>query len=546
MGGSASSSPAVQKSLANFMDAAMSTTVDGLRSTGKRIKKGNAALSDAMSDAYDEVNLLDPARQIGLTSQGRGDPSVMRSINTPLVAGAQMGLGAANADYRGTANLLGQGVEGVRSALPKSLSDYVGTGAQFERDFNAMPEFLAGTGFGLIPASVPPIAKGFTEGTAARNAERGMVLVGKDLLPIQIRNATPKTSPKQIKEYGILGSELGTRKLAIPIQDMMADVTPLPLSKVDVFNPQDLELGGTMVPLWGDMSRGGGIVEEINGVKLASPVRTYGGRDFASENPEAFWASMAPMATRAKDYFNTLAKEGTVYPSFTNMGARSLDSSSMMTDALIEQLKQTPLSGRKADTLTKMVRNYSEKGKPAFNPEAPSFRKLDELQTWLQDQPLNKRMSFINSLDNNVASELGIPDIPSTRFAISDQSQIGTPMGSSGTLIGEVANTGVYTGGPLTPLARHPGYDTLIKGINKKGGFAVPVPSEIMYPDTINDLLNAGYPKFRVPYLMQRGAGDIKTAQKVTTQYRDSLSKYIENLFKQKDPFEAAISRGNK
>jgi len=69
---------------------------------------------------------------------------------------------------------LGQGVEGVRSALPKSLSDYVGTGAQFERDFNAMPEFLAGTGFGLIPASVPPIAKGFTEGTAARNAERGM------------------------------------------------------------------------------------------------------------------------------------------------------------------------------------------------------------------------------------------------------------------------------------------------------------------------------------------------------------------------------------
>jgi hypothetical protein len=156
------------------MDAALSTTVDGLRSTGKRIKKGNAALSDAMSDAYDEVNLLDPARQIGLTSQGRGDPSIMRSINTPLVAGAQMGLGAANAAYRGTANLLGQGVEGVRSALPKSLSDYVGTGAQFERDFNAMPEFLAGTGFGLIPASVPPIAKGFAEGTSVRNAERGM------------------------------------------------------------------------------------------------------------------------------------------------------------------------------------------------------------------------------------------------------------------------------------------------------------------------------------------------------------------------------------
>lgn len=181
MGGSASSSPAVQKSLANFMDAAMSTTVDGLRSTGKRIKKGNAALSDAMSDAYDEVNLLDPARQIGLTSQGRGDPSVMRSINTPLVAGAQMGLGAANAAYRGTANLLGQGVEGVRSVLPKSLSDYVGTGAQFERDFNAMPEFLAGTGFGLIPGVGPRLAGGFTEGTAARNAERGMVKLTDDL-----------------------------------------------------------------------------------------------------------------------------------------------------------------------------------------------------------------------------------------------------------------------------------------------------------------------------------------------------------------------------
>ena len=181
MGGSASSSPAVQRSLENFMDAALSTTVDGLRSTGKRIKKGNAALSDAMRNAYDEVNLLDPARQIGLTSQGRGDPSIMRSINTPLVAGAQMGLGAANAAYRGTANILGQGVEGVRSALPKSLSDYVGTGAQFERDFNAMPEFLAGTGFGLIPGVGPRLAGGFTEGTAARNAERGMVKLTDDL-----------------------------------------------------------------------------------------------------------------------------------------------------------------------------------------------------------------------------------------------------------------------------------------------------------------------------------------------------------------------------
>lgn len=163
------------------MDAALSTTVDGLRSTGKRIKKGNDALSDAMRNAYDEVNLLDPARQIGLTSQGRGDPSIMRSINTPLVAGAQMGLGAANAAYRGTANLLGQGVEGVRSALPKSLSDYVGTGAQFERDFNAMPEFLAGTGFGLIPGVGPRLAGGFTEGTAARNAERGMVKLTDNL-----------------------------------------------------------------------------------------------------------------------------------------------------------------------------------------------------------------------------------------------------------------------------------------------------------------------------------------------------------------------------
>jgi len=203
MGGSASSSPAVQRSLANFMDAAMSTTVDGLRSTGKRIKKGNAALSDAMSDAYDEVNLLDPARQIGLTSQGRGDPSIPRAINTPLVAGAQMGLGAANAAYRGTANLLGQGVEGVRSDLPKSLSDYVGTGAQFERDFNAMPEFLAGTGFGLIPGVGPRLAGGFTEGTAARNAERGMfdgvgTLPKSEINQISLADNTPITLKKAL------------------------------------------------------------------------------------------------------------------------------------------------------------------------------------------------------------------------------------------------------------------------------------------------------------------------------------------------------------
>lgn len=175
MGGSAANSPAVQRSLANFMDAALSTTVDGLRSTGKRIRDGNASLGKAMSEGYGDINLLDPARQIGLTSQGRGDPSIPRAINTPLVGGLQMGLGAANAGYRGVANLLGQGVEGVRSMLPKSLSDYVGTGAQFERDFNAFPEYLAGTGFGLIPATLGPgVAGGFAQGAAARNAERGM------------------------------------------------------------------------------------------------------------------------------------------------------------------------------------------------------------------------------------------------------------------------------------------------------------------------------------------------------------------------------------
>ncbi|NBW14637.1 MAG: hypothetical protein EBR82_42225 [Caulobacteraceae bacterium] len=405
---------------------------------------------------------------------------------------------------------------------------------------SAMLPFAGGKYVGMVGDAIGAAKAGKLSG------QEGVIYLGQKLTPTQIENATPKTSPKLIKEIGITGAELGANKFRIPIENMQADITDLPLRAMKTFDPQKLENGGYILPLWGDMSRGGGIVNEINGTKLANPVRTYGGRDFANENPEAFWASMNGVATKAANYFNSFAEKGEAYPVFTNMGGRSLDSSTMMTDTFLEQLKTNPISKKSSSILDGMVKSAVNKKGVPINADAPSFKTIDDLQTWLRETTLAGREAFIKSIDNKTAHDLGIPDLASTRFAISDQSQIGTPTGYSGTLIGRVDNTGVYTNKPKSPTSAHPGYDTLIGGISNEGGFGIPVPPEKMFPDTIKQLTNAGYEPFRHAYLMQRGAGDIKTVQPITQEYKDSLSAFIENALKENDPYSFAISKKKK
>lgn len=149
----------------------------------------------------------------------------------------------------------------------------------------------------------------------------------------------------------------------------------------------------------------------------------------------------------------------------------------------------------------------------------------------------------MKSIDNKDAHDLGIPDLASIRFAVSDQSQIGTPTSYSGTLVGKVDDKGVYTGKPKSAASVHPGYDTLIQGITNQGGFPVPIKPEVMFPTAIKNLTIKGYESFRHPYLMQRGAGDVEIAEKITTKYKDSLSDFIEKALKTNDPFSTAIEK---
>ena len=268
-------------------------------------------------------------------------------------------------------------------------------------------------------------------------------------------------------------SDLAKTKHPIPVEEMRAVVTPtgtlLPRTIVD---PQSLQ-GSILVPAVGDRTAAGGVLRQVNDTPLANAVGLEGGPDFmrsqAQAQDNAIWASDKGVISRLVGHAQNLAETGKpVNKVYSAMGARSGDFSTMMSDALLNQIPNSKIT-------KKTVKEFDSEMKSMI-PDWPGLMS-GSVREFLAKSG-NARKDFAETVALGKYQEKGFPEIGSTRFAISEPALIGQPTGVSGYAISRVDPEKGIIQNPSVP---HTTYNTQMAG-QYLGGLENHIPREVMFP----------------------------------------------------------------
>ena len=197
-----------------------------------------------------------------------------------------------------------------------------------------------------------------------------------------------------------------------------------------------------------------------------------------------------------------------VYTPMSHVGG---DFSTMMSDALLEQIKGGKITKKAKKEFDQEVRRFR-----------PEWKGVDSLEA--RDQ-LNAngalRHAFIDRMTLDQFKTAGFPDLPITRAAITEQSLMDVPIHAGGFAVAKMDPTGrIITESPVP----HTTYNTQLAG-QYVGGFEQPIPREILFSDFTGARRAAGTDP----------AGDIRSfqlsnpVQEATQQWVDNLMRFMES-----------------
>ena len=263
------------------------------------------------------------------------------------------------------------------------------------------------------------------------------------------------------------------KKLPIPIGEMTAQremLKDLPPKKT--VTPEKMQ-GGAIVPFHGDRSIAGQNLLGIGSTKFETPVYLEGGYDFMrTHSPTgSIWASEKGASQALQNQINEAAKvgKGDVYGVYSAMGPLSMNYNTMMSDALLEQMKAGKITKKAISAFDKEVASIRPEWKGVMNPES---------RAQLESNGALRHV-FVDRMQLDKFQNAGFPDISYTRYAITDPLLLNEPMYSGGLSIGKMVPNAELITNPKIP---HKTYDTQLPG-EYFGGFEKSVPKEILYPD---------------------------------------------------------------
>ena len=226
------------------------------------------------------------------------------------------------------------------------------------------------------------------------------------------------------------------------------------------------------------------MLTEIEGVRLPTPVALEGGPDFMRTHLPfgAAWASdKGPITGLSRRVQEAAGKgSGDVYMVYTPMSHVGGDFSTMMSDALLEQIKGGKITKKAKREFDKEVRRFRPEWKGVDDPTA-----RDQLNA---NGAL--RHAFIDRMTLDQFKTAGFPDLPTTRAAITEQSLMDAPIHAGGFSIAKMDPTGrIITESP----APHTTYNTQLRnGVPEGGRVKVgeePVPptppTELVVPEIL-------------------------------------------------------------
>lgn len=325
----------------------------------------------------------------------------------------------------------------------------------------------------------------------------------------------PRMSAEEARAAGYWHDIGAGKKLPIPISEMRATLEPvgnLP-PKISI-TPENMK-GGSIVSFAGDRSATGQNLLGVGDIQFENPVYLGGGYDFMRANSPSgsIWASEKGAAQGLLNQINEAAKSGSgdVYGVYTSMGPLSMNYNTMMSDALLEQMKAGKISKKSIAAFDRQVKAVRPEWKGVMNPES---REQLESNGAL-------RIAFVDRMQLDEFQNAGFPNIAQTRFAITDPLLLNEPMYSGGLAVGKMKpNTELIT----NPVSPHKTYNTQLAG-EYLGGLEQSVPKEIMFPDWYKMRREIGAPE----------SGDVRSfqlanpIQQTNQEWLDNIMQYLAN-----------------
>lgn len=307
-------------------------------------------------------------------------------------------------------------------------------------------------------------------------------------------------------------------KLPKPPGEMTSKMTPVAVPKPKTITPENL-VGGKLVPAVGDRSRVGGLLTEVDGTPLANPVLMEGGEGFMRTHAgeKSAWASDKPVISGLAKMTAEAGKDGSpVYMVYSPMGQTAVDYSTMLTDALVQQLPNRKITKKAAKVFDDEVRKLH-----------PDFVGVNDPR--LMDQLRNSgpmRLTFAKRMDLADMQKLGFPNVAATRLAITEPKLLDLPSHASGSSVALLDPTGRVITDPAKP---HTTYRTQLGG-EYIGGLDTPIPRDIMFPTWAQGRRAAGKDPFG-----DRRAFEMNTPTRVQNadqQWLDGVMGYLEMVKK--------------
>jgi hypothetical protein len=326
-------------------------------------------------------------------------------------------------------------------------------------------------------------------------------------------------TPMSAGEKNVTGGELSKTAPLVDSADMSATVVPTgDMQPRTIVQPENLQ-GSILRPAVGDRTAAGGLLTEINDAPLANPVLLEGGPDFmrgpASQADDVIWASNQSPMTNLSRHAQELGETGKdINFVYTASGGRNADFATMMSDALIEQLPAAKVTKKTKQSFDREMKVADENWPGIDSP------KLGE---YLRNSTGNKRKAFVEKIALGKYQKAGMPDIVSTRFAITEPELLGRPTGASGYAISRMDPSGRLVTDPTVP---HTTYPVQLGGKGYVGGLLDNVPREVMFPDFYATRRAAGIPTRGDDYSF----GMSNVSQDADQQWLDNVMQYLQGI----------------
>jgi hypothetical protein len=417
-----------------------------------------------------------------------------------------------------------------------------------------------------ILASGPPLLAGFLGAAALATPEEAEAgIVTASLSPV-LRASMDKVlrgeevSKRELNSVNKYLGQIAADRTAFGRRERMR-MTPGASPDVDVMSrdiitPESMQ-GEMLVPIQGDASIAGGILDNVEGVPLDQEIYLQGGPNYPLMNSYGNnllgWASMRDAAQTKQNQITRAGLLGDdVRGVYARMGDLAMDFNTMVAEAMVRQLPALQLPKKELAKFNRVIR----KSVPDFaGVETPEG--LAQLKGQMAVSASNGDAMSSNDLRKLVVGEMkkkeygnkGFPDYEDTVRALTEPELRGLERGDSG-----FSTIKAMPGAPLLDNAYHDTYSHGIPGIYA-GGLEESVPLQVMFPDLFRAtgdkvITKESSKRFGEPLNAQERVGAVLMggdAQKADQQWLDGVMKYLEDKKKmgRAAAIAAATSSGN-